>query len=165
MRLAPVILALLTLLPFAAWPACTPPAALVEAGLNALRGQARACGSVRWPAAAPLRWQPLLAASARRHAVELAGQDRLSHVGAGGTSLRARLREAGYVMQVSAENLAGGPETLDEVLAQWLASPAHCEHLMAADLQEFGLACAAHPDSQRRYWVLQLATPAGGPAR
>ncbi len=68
-------------------------------------------------------------------------------------------------MQVSAENLAGGPETLDEVLAQWLASPAHCEHLMAADLQEFGLACAAHPDSQRRYWVLQLATPAGGPAR
>lgn len=132
--------------------------------LAALRSQPRACGSVHRPAAAPLRWQPVLDLSARRHADALAALDRLSHVGAGGTSLRARLREVGYVMRVSAENLAGGPETLDEALAQWLASPAHCENLMAADLQEFGLACAAHPDSQRRYWVLQLAAPAGGQA-
>lgn len=165
MRLASVLSALLTLLPLAAWPACTPPADVVQAALNALRSQSRGCGASTWPAVAPLRWQPLLDASARRHAGELAAQDRLSHAGAGGASLRARLREAGYVMQVSAENLAGGPETLDEVLAHWLASPAHCEHLMAADLQEFGLACAAHPHSQRRYWVLQLATPAGGSAR
>lgn len=131
----------------------------VSRALNALRAQAqaRACG-MAGQSAAMLRWNALLAASAHRHALELAAGDRIDHAG---TTLRARLKESGYAMRSAAENLAGGPETLDEALALWLASPVHCENLMAAEFREFGLACVAGPGRLQRYWVLQLAEPAG----
>ena len=82
-----------------------------------------------------------------------------ARLAATGSSLRTRLRAAGYAMKLSGENLAGGPETLDEALAQWLDSPAHCENLMLAEFQEFGLACVPGPGRFQRYWVLHLATP------
>lgn len=148
------------LAPAAAQEGCPPSGEAVLARLNALRAQPQACGERLWPAAAPLRVSPRLEQSARRYAIELAARDRLDHMGAGGTSLRTRLREAGYPMKSAGENLAGGPETLDEALAQWLASPAHCENLMLADFQDFGLACVSGPGKLQRYWVLHLAAPA-----
>jgi uncharacterized protein YkwD len=139
---------------------CQPAPAAVEQAVNVLRAQAQACGERGMPAAPALRWQAVLAASARAHAQDLAARDRLDHRGADGASLRTRLHLAGYVMRLSGENLAGGPETLDEALAQWLASPPHCENLMEAQFQEVGLACVSGPGRLQRYWVLQLAAPA-----
>lgn len=127
--------------------------------LQAVRAQARRCGDRIWPAAAPLVAEPHLAGAAQRYAEELARRDRIDHVGEAGASLRRRLHEAGYVLRQAAENLAGGPESLDEALAQWLASPTHCENLMAPEFREFGLACATGPGRLQRYWVLQLAEP------
>lgn len=152
------LLALLLLTPLAgAEPDCQPAADAALAALNALRAEARPCGERVWPAVPALRADARLAEAAQRHAARLAGQDRLDH--AAGASLRTRLRDAGYVMRLAGENLAGGPETLDEALAQWLASPAHCENLMLADFQEFGLACVSGPGRLQRYWVLELALP------
>ena len=157
---------LLLLAPAAmAAPGCQPDADATVRALNTLRAQAQTCGHRAWPAAPALRWQATLGGSARRYAQELAARDRLDHVGAHGATLRTRLREAGYVMRVSGENLAGGPETLDEVLALWLASPAHCENLMGAEFEEVGLACVAGPGQLQRYWVLQLAAPVSHAAR
>lgn len=144
----------------AAEPDCQPAGDAVRSALNALRSRAQQCGESLWPAAPALRSNPLLAASARRYALELAARDRVDHIGSAGTSLRTRLREAGYAMRLSGENLAGGPDTLDEAVAQWLASPAHCENLMLADFQEFGLACVNGSGQFRHYWVLHLAAPA-----
>ncbi|MDR7272910.1 uncharacterized protein YkwD [Pelomonas saccharophila] len=158
--LLPLLLGLAGLAPAAAQEGCPPSGDAVLARLNALRAQPQACGERVWPAVAGLRPSPVLTESARRYARELAARDRIDHVGAGGTSLRTRLREAGYLMRSAGENLAGGPETLDEAMAQWLASPAHCENLMAPDFQEFGLACVPGPGKLQRYWVLHLATPA-----
>ena len=62
-------------------------------------------------------------------------------------------------MQVAGENLAGGPETLDEALAVWIASPVHCENLMWPAFTEFGLACVRGTGKFQRYWVLHLAQP------
>jgi uncharacterized protein YkwD len=154
-----LLLGLALLAPAAAQDGCQPGEASVLEVLNALRARPRACGEHVWPAAAPLRGSPLLAQSARRYAQELAARDRLDHVGAAGTSLRMRLREAGYPTKSAGENLAGGPESLDEALAQWLASPVHCDNLMAPDFQEVGLACVEGPGRLQRYWVLQLAVP------
>lgn len=144
----------------AAQPACQPPPAVAEAALTALRAQPQRCGGQPWPAAPALRASAVLSASAQRYAEELARRDRVDHVGEAGLSLRARLHEAGYTFRVAGENLAGGPETLDEALAQWLASPGHCENLMGAAFQEFGLACATGTGQYQRYWVLHLAAPA-----
>lgn len=138
---------------------CQPDAEAAVRALNALRARPQTCGDRAWPAVRPLRWQALLEQSSRRYAVELAARDRLDHIGANGATLRTRLHEAGYVMRVSGENLAGGPESLDEALAQWLASPPHCENLMAAEFEDVGLACVAGPGKLQRYWVLELAAP------
>ncbi|HEY8876460.1 MAG TPA: CAP domain-containing protein [Roseateles sp.] len=135
----------------------------VARALNALRARSQTCGDRLWPAAPSLRWHAALGESARRHAVELATRDRLDHISTSGATLRTRLHEAGYVMRVSGENLAGGPETVDEALAQWLASPAHCENLMAPDFEDFGLACVAGRGTLQRYWVLDMAAPAARP--
>lgn len=141
-------------------PGCQPDSGVAQAALNAVRARARACGERLWPAAAALRPNAVLAGSARRYAQELAARDRIDHTGAAGSSLRTRLHEAGYVMRESGENLAGGPESLGEALAQWLASPAHCENLMGPDFQDFGLACVSGPGRFQRYWVLHVAAPA-----
>ena len=157
--LLPLLLGLAGLAPALADEGCQPATEATHALLNAVRARAQQCGERVWPAARALSPSPLLAESARRYALELAARDRVDHIGAAGTSLRARLREAGYSMRVSGENLAGGPETLDEALAQWLDSPAHCENLMLAEFQEFGLACMNGPGRFKRYWVLHLAAP------
>lgn len=154
------VLLLLSVAVASAEPDCQPGGDATLAALNAVRVRAQQCGERLWPAATALRPNAALAASARRYALELAARDRIDHLGAAGASLRTRLREAGYLMRVSGENLAGGPETLDEALAQWLGSPAHCENLMGAEFEEFGLACVAGPGHFQRYWVLHVAAPA-----
>jgi len=128
--------------------------------LNALRASARSCGTLALPAAATLRWDARLVASSQRYAQELARRDSLSHEGQQSRSLRERLSGAGYRMRLAGENLAAGPETLDEALAQWLSSPDHCDNLMAADFEDVGLACVAAGGRYERFWVLHLGRSA-----
>ncbi len=165
-RLPPLLLALAAAARAAPDIGCPPDLQSGAAALNALRARPQQCGG-RWLAPAPaLQPWAALGEAAQRHAIELSHRDRLDHAGADGTTLRSRLLEAGYAMRVAGENLAGGPETLDEALAHWLASPEHCENLMEAEFQDFGLACVSGPGRLQRYWVLELAAPAGPrPAR
>ena len=142
-----------------AQPDCQPAPEAVQAALDAVRSSARACGVRHWPAVPPLQPSAVLTATARHYAQELAARDRIDHIGAAGESLRTRLRQGGYAMRLAGENLAGGPDGVEEAMAQWLASPAHCENLMLADFQEYGLACVAGPGQLQRYWVLHLAAP------
>lgn len=162
MRVLPLsLLGLFVMAPTVQAADCQPDAQSATRALNTLRAQAQRCGDRIWPAAPSLRWHATLSDAARRHARDLAGRDRLDHASADGATLLTRLREAGYAMRLSGENLAGGPETLAEALAQWLSSGGHCENLMAADFEEFGLACVCGPGKLQRYWVLQMAAPAG----
>jgi uncharacterized protein YkwD len=124
--------------------------------LNALRSIARICGEQPWPAAPALRWDERLQRSASLYAQELARRQAISHVGERSHALRERLAEVGYPMRVGGENLAAGSADMDQTLRQWLASPAHCNNLMAADFDDAGLACVATADGYRRYWVLHL---------
>lgn len=154
-----ICLALLLFATAHARSACQPSDAESLAALNRVRAEAQRCGEQLWPAAPALRMNPMLADAAQRHALELVGRERVVHEEPAGPALRARLREVGYVHARAGENLAGGQATLDEVLAQWLASPAHCRNLMGASFEEFGLACEAGPGALQYYWVLQLAKP------
>jgi len=137
-------------------PGCQPEAAQVLAQLNALRAAPRSCGSRVMAAVAPLGWEERLAGSARLYAQELAQRDTLTHQGQVLRSLRERLRAAGYVFRAAGENLAAGPQDLEEALQQWLASPEHCENLMLADFRDAGLACVPATGRFERYWVLHL---------
>jgi len=134
--------------------------------LNALRAEPRHCGAAARAAALALRWDLRLAAAAEAYAGELAQRDAISHVGSQRRSLRERLSATGYLMSSAGENLAAGPESLDDALQHWLSSPAHCDNLMAPDLPDLGLACAAAPGHYQRFWVLLLArSPRSSPDR
>ena len=140
------------------------PEALREAAqtlASALRAQAQQCGSTLMRPAAGLRWNERLAASAQAFAHELAERKVLSHEGRAAPTLRDRLRQTGYRMRMSGENLAAGPDQLNEVFDLWLHSPAHCSNLMQADFEEMGLACAPSKSPYGRFWVLHLGAPMG----
>ncbi|MFT7722133.1 MAG: CAP domain-containing protein [Roseateles sp.] len=162
MRVLPLLLLGLASAAAADGGGCPPDAERALRLLNALRAEAHACGGRLWPAAPALRRQPLLEAAALQQARVLARNDRIDHAG---PPLRTRLREAGYALRVAGENLAGGPETVDEALSRWLASPAHCANLMAADFEDAGLACVSGPGELQRYWVLQMGAARSSPGR
>lgn len=138
---------------------CTPDPAQVLAQLNRLRQQPQRCGDLVLGPVGALRWSPVLAASARQQAELMAQRASLSHQGRDGASLRQRLRAAGYWMHEAGENLAAGPDQLDETLALWLDSPTHCDNLMLAEASEVGLACQRAAPGSTPYWVLHLARP------
>lgn len=135
---------------------CQPETARLLERISQLRAQARRCGADLLPAAAPLQWSEALQRSALRYAQELARRDLISHQGEQSAGLRERLHAAGYRLRSAAENLAAGPVDLDEALDQWLASPTHCENLMAPQFEDLGLACVAAPGRYGRFWVLHL---------
>ncbi len=124
---------------------------------NRLRAQGATCGGVTFAPAPPLQWSPAATTVALRHAQDMALQRRLKHAGSDGSHGGERLRHGGVDWQRWAENLAAGQRSLDQVLAQWLQSAAHCENLMDAELQHMGLACAADKGG-RLYWAMSFAT-------
>ncbi|RQO60411.1 CAP domain-containing protein [Paucibacter sp. KBW04] len=128
----------------------------VLAQINALRTQPRQCGAVNMPPAQALRWDPRLAASAQAFAGELSQRNELSHISALGLTLRKRFRLQGYPLMRAGENLAGGQETLDEVMLAWVSSAAHCDNLMEPSFVDVGMACVVGPGQYERYWVLHL---------
>jgi uncharacterized protein YkwD len=128
--------------------------------LNELRAQGRVCGGQAMAPAAPLRWQPTLVDAASRYAAELSSRNKLSHTSLSGATLPQRLEAARYPMRLAAENLASGPDSLEEVVGLWLKSPGHCENLMGPDFTEVGIACDMRESySAQPYWVMELGRP------
>jgi len=114
------------------------------------------------PARPALRWNPRLAQAARRHAGAMARTGRFDSVGPDGTTVRDRVTATGYRWAAIGENLAAGHASLDDALAAWLESPAHCDALLDARFTEYGLARVtpdASDDPLAVYWTLVLARP------
>lgn len=126
--------------------------------VNRARAQARTCGSQAMPAAGPLHWERRLFAAARGHSADMARLDYLSHTGRDGRSVAQRVLAQGYPWSVVGENLAAGPQTVDEVVDGWLASPGHCANLMRRDFSEVAVACVQRDGTTwGRYWTMVLA--------
>ncbi|MGE3925364.1 MAG: CAP domain-containing protein [Lautropia sp.] len=115
----------------------------------------------RRPALVP---HPALQRAAQRQAQAMAATMRVAHLATDGTTVRERAREAGYAWRIIGENLAAGQRDVAEVVAQWFASPSHCDNLLDPRFTEFGVAriAAAHPtDPHRHYWALVLGARRG----
>ena len=91
--------------------------------VNAARSKSRKCGSERFSAAPPLIASPELNEAAARHARDMARSDYFDHRGADGSQPKDRVLRAGYQSRLTGENIALGPESAEEVVAGWLASP------------------------------------------
>ncbi len=112
-----------------------------------------------------LYWNNDLYASALEHSTDLAQSDTFSHYGSGTSSditgdgrpsiFYERIVANGYSNYYSVgENIAGGQETLEEVMEAWLDSPGHCENIMSPNYTEVGVAIVIEADSTYGiYWT------------
>jgi len=113
--------------------------------LNALRAQY---------GRAALDTNAVLAAVARGHAEDMIANSFFGHVSSDGRTIVERSRGGGYDFCHVAENLAMGQISFEQVMQQWLGSPAHRRNLLENDVTEFGLVRAPG-----NLWVLVLGRP------
>jgi uncharacterized protein YkwD len=80
------------------------------------------------------------------------------HTGHDGSSPAQRVEAAGYRYRVVGENIASGPQTPQEVVQGWMASPGHCQNIMDARFADMGVAYTASRSGEARiYWVQEFA--------
>ena len=127
--------------------------------VNAARSKGRKCGSERFAAAPPLIASRELNEAAARHARDMARRSYFEHRGADGSQPKERVLRAGYQPRLTGENIALGPESAEEVVAGWLASPGHCANIMDSRFQHIGVGLATGRGRGKIYWVQNFGAP------
>jgi uncharacterized protein YkwD len=134
--------------------------ARVLALVNQARAAPRYCGNREFKAAAPLRWNDVLARAAWLHAVDMARNNYLSHGGRDGSGPAQRIERAGYRYRFFGENIAAGQMKPEDVVAGWLKSPEHCATMLNPAFTEMGVAFAVERNSRMGvYWTQTFGTP------
>ena len=80
--------------------------------------------------------QELIVAS-EKQSNYMAATGNFSHIGRGGSTFAGRARAAGYTTPAG-ENIAWGYSSATEVMAAWMASPAHRRNILNCDAQSIG---------------------------
>jgi uncharacterized protein YkwD len=133
--------------------------------VNAARSKGRKCGSARFAAAPPLSTSGKLNDAAAGHARDMARKSYFEHRGADGSQPKDRVIRAGYQPRLTGENIAFGPESAEEAVAGWLASPGHCANIMDPRFQHLGVGLATGRGRGRIYWVQNFGAPRTGQPR
>jgi len=138
-------------------------AALAERALslvNEARARGARCGSRSFASVPPLSLSGTLGGVAYGHASDMAEHHYFEHQDLSGHTPAERVRASGYREQLVGENIAYGPQTVDEAVAGWLQSPEHCENIMDPRFAQMGVAFAPGRSPQHGlYWVQVLAAP------
>lgn len=114
---------------------------------------------------APLRWNPVLTATALAHSQDMAYNDFFSHTGSDRSSLFDRLRAAGYAYDSAGENIAAGYATPAGVVQAWMQSPEHRANILSPEATEMGVGFFLMDQDpgtiqSRYYWTQNFGTPA-----
>lgn len=150
-----ITMAAAALLAAGAASACTVPQG-AEAATKAIAGwindQRAAHGLPRLAPSAALQ------GAAASHACDMAQRQYFSHKGPGGSTLRSRLRQAGYQMRAAVENLARGRSAAAATATEgWRSSAGHWANVLNPEIRELGLALAT--DGAQVYFVFVGAAP------
>jgi uncharacterized protein YkwD len=127
--------------------------------VNVARGKGRRCGNERFAAAPPLGVSRKLNEAAAVHARDMARRKFFEHQGSDGSQPKDRVLRAGYRPRLTGENIAYGPESAEEVVAGWLASPGHCANIMDPRFREIGVGLATGRKRGHIYWVQTFGAP------
>ncbi|MEO8064458.1 MAG: CAP domain-containing protein [Pseudomonadota bacterium] len=127
--------------------------------VNVARSKGRKCGAEKFAAAQPLSTSRQLDDAAGDHARNMARRNFFAHRGADGSQPKDRVLRAGYGSRLTGENIAFGPESAEEVVAGWLASPGHCANIMEPEFQHIGVGVATGSKRGRIYWVQDFGAP------
>ncbi len=126
--------------------------------VNQARGVTRKCGSSKYKATRPLRWDSTLAKVATSHSRDMANHDYFSHDSRNGTSAFQRIKKSGYRYSSAGENIAAGFRTPASVVKAWLKSPSHCRNLMNRNYDELGVGFATG-GTYGTYWTQDFGNP------
>lgn len=109
---------------------------------------------------APLKREESLTKSARWLAEDMAANNYFAHKDRQGRSIEPRLPDFGYTgYAMIGENIAGGQQTPEQVVAEWMHSPGHRANLLNPDFRELGVAYVHVPNSELQdYWVQDFGT-------
>ena len=128
--------------------------------INEARSRGAHCGSQSFGPAPPLSLSGTLADVAAGHASDMAVHDYFEHQDLSGQSPADRVRAAGYHEKLVGENIAYGPQSIEEAVQGWLASPGHCENIMDPRFAQMGIGLAPGRAARRGlFWVQVLAEP------
>ena len=129
--------------------------------VNRARATDRDCGARHFAAAPALKWNRALGVAALAHSSDMARQSYFSHQGKDGSEVADRAVQAGYRWRGIGENIAAGQESVEQVMAGWLASPGHCANIMDRWFTEMGsaYAVAGGRGQGKPYWTQVFGTP------
>ncbi len=107
----------------------------------------------------PLTESPLLSEVAMAYSNRMATENFYGHEDPEGNQAEDRIAAAGYLAQVTAENIAAGQPTAQMVVEGWLESPGHRANIMNPDLREIGAGYAyTSTPPYQHYWTHLFAT-------
>jgi uncharacterized protein YkwD len=87
----------------------------------------------------PYDWDPALGLAAQLHCEDMAANDYFSHEGADGSSFSERARDAGYDGSPRGENIAGGQNSAEGAMDQWMGSDGHRNNILSDGSDEMGV--------------------------
>lgn len=105
----------------------------------------------------PFTMNPQLMAAARKHAENMAAQDKLDHKLDDKTP-DDRTKAAGYKSTFVGENIAWNQKSPKDVVKAWMNSEGHRENILNADYTEIGVAVAKNKKGEP-YWVQVFGKP------
>lgn len=121
--------------------------------VNTARAQGQQCGGEWHPPVQSLSWHPALGGAAEAHSTDMATHNFVAHTGSQGDVVADRAAAQGYPSGVG-ENIGGGQRSVAQLMAELIASPAHCANLMRPDYKYFGGACTKNSSTQyQRHWT------------
>ena len=109
----------------------------------------------------PLRPNPKLAEAAARHACDMAMRGQMAHRGSASAGPSQRVKGVGYKPAITAENIAAGPFSLEQVLHAWNGSSGHLHNIMLPQATDFGIGRAVAADGRTTFWAAIYAAPRG----
>lgn len=137
--------------------------------INKARAEVRDCndGLGLVGPAQPLTWNNELYAAAYEHSSDMLQSGTFDHLGSGtqydvtGSNngnqsiFYERIEANGYVeYRAVGENIAGGQDSVTEVMEAWLNSPDHCTNIMSDNFKEVAVAVIADESSEYGiYWT------------
>lgn len=101
----------------------------------------------------PLELNPRLTDAAQAHAEDMLARSYYNHVSPEGTTPRQRVRAAGFMTDLVAENIAAGQTSPEDALGAWMHSSDHRRNLLDPRLTHIGIGMALG-SYEHRYKVL-----------
>lgn len=107
----------------------------------------------------PIAPHQKLAASAEKHACDMAARGVLSYVGGNSKNPQERVQKRHYDAQLVAESITAGPYNLEGVLDNWNSTPQYLKNSLTPGIRHFGIGHAVAADGETHFWTAVYAAP------